>query len=205
MSEFNQLFDGSWFGNMPVNFGLPLSGLFTLVLFWFVGIFIQSEKLQIDPQDPDRSFTQHRILRRRMGHCWGLSTLTMTSMFLLAECCVVFPGLPAVFRLGLFLMFLPIALPMAVALLAGQGGCKIKVKNIGGSTSAIDHGQLMHVDASRSDDKFWVLGMFYCNSNDPSYFVEGRFIGMGINFARPLIVIASLAFFYLFAKVFAIL
>jgi uncharacterized membrane protein len=39
---------------------------------------------------------------------------------------------------------------------------------------------------NRDDDRYWKLGMFYVNRNDPSLFVEKRFgIGYTVNFARP--------------------
>ena len=39
----------------------------------------------------------------------------------------------------------------------------------------------------RTEDRFWKLGVFYFNRNDPSVMVERRFgIGYTVNFARPV-------------------
>src|SRR5699024_1651964 len=39
----------------------------------------------------------------------------------------------------------------------------------------------------RDDDRYWKLGQFYVNKNDPSIFIEKRFgVGCTINWAHPL-------------------
>jgi len=63
------------------------------------------------------------------------------------------------------------------SLLIGQGGSRIKViENKNGEKIAIN----------RDDDKYWKLGDFYYNPDDPALFVEKRVgIGWDFNYARP--------------------
>jgi len=46
-----------------------------------------------------------------------------------------------------------------------------------------------------ADNRFWVLGMFYVNRDDPSLFVERRFgLGYTINFGNPKAVMLMVGF-----------
>lgn len=62
----------------------------------------------------------------------------------------------------------------AIAVFTGQSGARFAVTmNQGGM--------------ARDDDRYWVLGMFYCNRNDPSIFLPKRFgVGWTMNVANPL-------------------
>ena len=69
---------------------------------------------------------------------------------------------------------------MAVLMWLGQGGNRIPSPQRPDSPSTGAVGD-------RTEDRFWKLGVFYFNRNDPSVMVERRFgIGYTVNFARPV-------------------
>ncbi|MGH8288642.1 MAG: DUF5808 domain-containing protein [Steroidobacteraceae bacterium] len=44
----------------------------------------------------------------------------------------------------------------------------------------------VHALGDRTDDRYWFLGVFHFNRNDPAALIEKRFgIGYTLNFARP--------------------
>jgi uncharacterized membrane protein len=84
----------------------------------------------------------------------------------------------------------PVAIAMIPALIAvvstailmwlGQGGSRISPVQQGEFESTKPVGD-------RTEDRFWKLGIFYFNRDDPCVMVEKRFgIGYTVNFARPI-------------------
>lgn len=68
----------------------------------------------------------------------------------------------------------------AVLMWLGQGGSRMPSPQRADSASTGAVGD-------RTEDRFWKLGVFYFNRNDPSVMVERRFgIGYTVNFARPV-------------------
>ena len=64
-----------------------------------------------------------------------------------------------------------------LSLVVGQGGSRVAARKGTSEDSVI----------SRDDDKYWKLGMFYYNKEDPTLFIEKRFgIGWTNNWARPM-------------------
>ena len=77
-------------------------------------------------------------------------------------------------------MVLFIGAVLALSIIFGQSGSRVKVGGADGTQTVVN----------RKDDKYWKMGAFYFNKNDPSMFVEKRFgIGYTLNFANPLAVI----------------
>jgi uncharacterized membrane protein len=69
---------------------------------------------------------------------------------------------------------------LALALRTGQGGARL--------------GAASETATDRSDDRYWKLGVFYINPNDPSIFVERRFgVGWTINLGNPRAVLVLVA------------
>ena len=65
---------------------------------------------------------------------------------------------------------------IVLALTLGQSGSRVKAAGGEGDDRTLN----------RDDDKYWKMGMFYFNRDDPSLFVEKRFgIGFTLNFGRP--------------------
>jgi uncharacterized membrane protein len=165
---------------------MPLISFGTVALIWFSAVMFVRAKLQIDPQNPVLSFTQHKLYRRRMGHSLGFLTLGIAFIFAFFGFKSIWPEMYFPFGLMMVFVFLPTIPVIAVPVISGQGGCKIKPKmmpdeindNWGGrSDSGNSHG--------RSDDKRWALGLFYHNPDDPAYIVEDRFgSNIGFNYSR---------------------
>ena len=83
------------------------------------------------------------------------------------------------------LMVLACSLPFTyVYLKAGQGGCKLKpdIDEVDIADNSVNN---VAAKFNRGDDKFWKLGMFYYNEDDPAMLVEDRFgMNSGFNYAR---------------------
>jgi uncharacterized membrane protein len=87
-------------------------------------------------------------------------------------------GLPGQRVIGLFPVFLVLIETVVLARL-GQDGSKAAVTVETPPTSAVTAGD-------RTQDRYWMLGLFYFNRADPAVFVEKRFgLGYTMNFASP--------------------
>ena len=169
---------------------MPLINMGTLLIMTPVAIIIEKVKLQIDPASPKVSFAQHRVYRRRMGHALGFLTFTIILVMALFGLVVLFPysalASPVLFWGGLAVIHIPIVVLIVVFVKTGQGGCKVTIELEGAETAGIDESaHTVTTHPGRGDDKFWRLGMFYYNPDDPAYFVEYRFGGsFSLNYAR---------------------
>jgi len=69
---------------------------------------------------------------------------------------------------------------------AGQSGCRLKpAMAYMDPDSAKTTAPALGAASNPGDDRFWKLGMFYYNPDDPSILVEDRFGGnIGFNYAR---------------------
>ena len=163
---------------------MPLLNFAMLLLMWLVNIMFVRAKLQIDPQNPALSFAQHHIYRRRMGHSLGFLALCMIIMFVLMGFMSIFPGFDFPFWLMMAIIIVPTILIIVVSVTSGQGGFRIKPKTIP-YISADEHNSQFNKVPGRGDDKYWAIGMFYHNPDDPSVFVEDRFgNNLGFNYSR---------------------
>jgi len=83
-----------------------------------------------------------------------------------------------------FIPMLVLALAFTVVIVVlmlryGQGGTRLTRDAVAAPGTAAPVGD-------RTPDKYWMLGLFYFNRNDPALFVEKRFgIGYTINFGHP--------------------
>jgi len=178
---------------------MPLINFATLALMWFVGFIFVKAKLQIDPQNPELSFAQHRIYRRRMGHSCGILALGMVAGMGYIGLMSIFPDLFMPFWLMLSIFLIPCIPVIVVPVISGQGGCKIKPKSI--SIDKNPNPSIINKTTGRGDDKYWLLGMFYCNPDDPAVMVEDRFgSNIGFNYSRlPEKIVAALGLLALVA------
>jgi len=163
--------------------------LLMIVIFGIVNYTISASKQQIDASNPRASLRRNLIFRRK----W--SAFTLTSGFMLTALFGAIP-LQQVYDFGpgattaLILSVVAIMLLWVVRLgfVTGQGGSRIRLPD-DASEPASASGKV-----NRDDDKYWILGQFYYNPDDPALFLEKRFgIGWTINFARPLAWIIFLA------------
>jgi uncharacterized membrane protein len=120
----------------------------------------------------------------------GVTLLTCSMMTLLSISAArvaagLSPALPVAMMIltGLLLVF-AFGGTLYIAFHYGQGGARLER---GAADAPLTNGL--------ADNTRWVLGMFYVNRDDPSFFVEKRFgLGYTINFGNP----AALGFFVAF-------
>ncbi|MCL2271634.1 MAG: DUF1648 domain-containing protein [Treponema sp.] len=190
----------SWMAVMQ----MPLFNLGLLVLMFLVGVSIEKAKLQLDPNNPRLSFAQHRVYRARMGHAIGFLTLVIIILITMTLFLCLFPE-AAVWSLAnrkfplwcvIVLSLLAIIPIMVVTVKTGQGGCRVKI-DMDGINDINTESTVSAKTKGRGDDKYWLLGMFYCNPDDPAVIVEARFgTKLSFNFAH-LPVKAGVTLFFL--------
>lgn len=157
---------------------LPALQLFLVLIFLFVNIIIAKSKQQVSAENPEGSLRQNLMFRRRWSIFLYLSLLAMVFMFSFMQVGDYFLQIEAI-----YLILLPIIISSAMvigaiilALTTGQGGSRLSLSD-----------ELDDKVINRDDDRYWKLGQFYFNKEDPSMFIEKRFgIGWTMNFARPL-------------------
>jgi len=189
-------------------FMMPLYNLGFLILMFLVSIAIVKAKLQLDPNNARVSFAQHQVYRKRIGHAIGFLTLTLNIMLAVINLMILYPEDP-VWLLGggkFFFWFIIIVTIVMIApiiiiyIITGQGGCKVKIKPEDiEDINPNENDSLKTKVPGKGDDKYWLLGMFYYNPEDPAVIVEARFgTKLNFNYARlPVkigIVIALIAF-----------
>jgi uncharacterized membrane protein len=165
--------------------------LLMIGIFGMVNYSISASKQQIDASNPWASLRRNLIFRRK----WSAFTLTMG--FLITMLFAAIPlqqvyGFEVNILMTLILTFVTIILLWVVRLgfVTGQGGSRIRLPD---EESAPATGKV-----NRDDDRYWILGQFYYNPDDPALFLEKRFgIGWTFNFARPLAWVLFLAPFVL--------
>lgn len=169
---------------------MPLINLGTMIVLAVSTIFIIKAKLQINMQNPALSFAQHRAYRRIMGHCFGIMALGMVIGMAYAGMMTLYPEqLRIPFGLFTAVLLLPCVPIIVMGIRVGQGGCKLNPKIT--ETDALATGyrpQNIEIKSNnihgRGDDKYWKLGLFYYNPDDPAVLVEDRFgTNIGFNYA----------------------
>ena len=189
--------------NFGSAFALVLAQIGITALIVAVSWATARGKAQLDAQDPHAA-RRHRRFVTAMARCLlVLAAAVDLSMFF---------GALAMWKLtgstGVFVVLLPAPIMLATAGLIvvsvrfGQGGSRLRFaedapgggssgdSGSGGSGSG-DSGSVSTAakaggTVNRDDDRFWKLGIFYANREDPSVFVQKRFgVGWTVNFARP--------------------
>lgn len=167
-------------------FSLPAIGFITMGIFALSNMAVYRMKLQVSTENPALSFAQHRQYRRIWSHYLGLLTLaTAVGMALMTPTTIGLAEMqPVPFYIGLGVYMLLTIVPVIVIYLkAGQSGSKLKpaIQPEDETTRAPKRAV-----SGQDDDRFWKLGLFYYNKEDPSLFVEDRFgLNVGLNYARP--------------------
>jgi uncharacterized membrane protein len=117
-----------------------------------------------------------------MGHGIGIMAVALAAMFLILNLQTVYVGFTAPLWVILGIGCLPAILFCVVAVRAGQSGTLLKVNATEIADAANDG---VAGDGAMSDDKYWALGLFYHNPDDPACFVGNRFGGnIGFNYSR---------------------
>lgn len=157
---------------------LPLMQVSMLAIMVFVNYILKGTKQMIQPKNPKVSVEQNRVYRYAMSKytvALGIGILLMLSL-------LQFVTMAAIENLGwihVFLLISLVAMILPLIYLAfkyGQGGERYQLQEAEKKNESYQV-----VD----DDKYWKLGMFYYNPNDPAVWVEKRFgLGLTNNFAR---------------------
>lgn len=158
-------------------FFIPIIQLFMSATFTFVFFMMKSRRRRIDPTNEEESRRKYNIFRKSMGMfslIEGSLTLFLFACIQLSMLCLINATL--MITLTAIIMVLLGALEIWIGVKVGQGGSRVKNKK----TAATEKLNL------KDSDSYWKLGIFYCNPNDPTLFVEKRFgIGYTVNFGRP--------------------
>jgi len=173
---------------------MPVANLVTLLFMFAVGVIVERGKLQIDANKPALSFAQHSVYRRRMGHSIGFLALGIVVMFILPDLSREI-GFRLNFWAWLSVCFIPTAVVCVVSVGSGQGGCLIKISEDKYEKFSQESASRNGAVNDKGDDRFWALGMFYHNPDDPSIFVEDRFgNNFGLNYSHRAVKIGAVAF-----------
>ena len=157
-----------------------------VLLIFLVAIIVNRVKLQVDPNQPALSFSQHKVYRKRMGHALGFLTLCTAIGFAIINILHIFRLSTffieaSLFVISMLLFTAPVVVLIIVVIVTGQGGCKVKIHQIAGCDVKIE----APIALNRGDDKYWIMGLFYYNPSDPAHMVESRFgVNITPNYAR---------------------
>jgi uncharacterized membrane protein len=170
---------------------LPLMSLIMGVGLAGIAFLTGQAKRAIRFRDQGVSFAAQQRFRSAMANFLAIISILVTAMLTLLSVASIrvamkeAPALPVAF-MGLTGLLLVVALggSIYIALKYGQGGSRLE-------RSAAD----APLTDGLADNRFWVLGMFYVNRDDPSLFVERRFgLGYTINFGNPKAVMLMVGF-----------
>lgn len=156
---------------------LPLVTLILTGVFMLVNSIIARSKQQLDPSDPATSAKNNLIFRRRWSAYTIISGHALIGLFSLMHLSFIFSEEPVWLMVALQIVAGGMIIGAVVlSVTTGQGGSRIR-------KTAPDHAETIN----RDHDRYWILGVFYFNPEDPALWVEKRFgIGWSMNFARPL-------------------
>ncbi len=152
---------------------LFISGLMVLV-YWIIG----QSKQQVDSENPEQSVVQNQVFRFRWSAFIVFAGMALLLVFAWMQATIL-----GLVQTGWMIMGVPLLVTglivvaaLVLSVTTGQGGSRLR-------TAHSKTGKLIN----RDEDRFWKLGMFYYNPDDPAVFVEKRFgIGWTNNFAQPL-------------------
>ncbi len=121
---------------------------------------------------------ESRFRRLWIRYLFGLKTLLLAFLGALAAIIAraeqngTAPSISGFLFLTLGFVVVIVGSALALSLRTGQGGARL--------------GSANETATDRMDDRYWKLGAFYVNAQDPSFLVERRFgVGWTLNFGNP--------------------
>lgn len=160
-------------------FFLPATQAFLAIVMGFVYWIVRRTRPELDPKDTGKSVKQNTVFRYR----WSMFIVFTGALLMLSFLTIQlsYSGVVPIWTAKWIPMGCTLLIVIAVIILSittGQSGSRVKiVKSTNGG----------HKEFNRNDDKYWKLGSFYYNPDDPAIFVEKRFgVGFTNNWARPL-------------------
>lgn len=156
---------------------MPGTQLFLLLIMFFTNYVLKSAKQQINSENPAESKQRNLAFRRKWSVFLLGMTISLELLLSLIQLRFIFPGLKQYITPFLILITGAILIwAVVLSVRVGQGGDRLKL-------ASEQNQNVLDTD----EDRFWKLGMFYFNKNDPAVFIEKRFgVGWTCNWARPL-------------------
>ena len=156
---------------------LPGVQLLFALLFWGLIHMLENSRRELDPQDPENSAKRQRAWRKGWGIYVYWIGLGLELLYMGLQMAVYQIISPSVFAAGSIAFgVIAVAATLFLVIRLGQGGARLKL------AGARDRA----VCSLRDDDRYWKLGCFYWNPQDPAFLVEKRFgIGWTCNYANP--------------------
>ena len=154
---------------------LPLIQIGMTIMFIFLHRYTISSKKIINSGTAKGTLEQQNKFRRYVGlflYVMGLETIIMFFAMQIA----ILKGLEIKLIVGVFgvLTSLIGIIGVGILIYIGQGGKNIKVK---------DEGEIIY----RDDDRFYKIGLFYYNKQDPAIMIQKRVgIGYDLNYGNPI-------------------
>ncbi len=173
----------------------PAISLFLLITLFGIFFVIKTSKQQLSVQSPKKSKIQDILFRKR----WTLFFTILTPLMIIYNIILSLQYLLIININGWLFFIVSLVMPILIAV----GGLILAIyTKQSGSRINVDIKERMIKMIAVDDNKYWKLGLFYFNPQDPSIFLEKRMgIGWTINFGNPIAVggfigILSLLFIY---------
>lgn len=161
----------------------PIITLVMTALFYYILQTIRKSKEDLDIKNPKTDQIRRQRFKK-VGAMVIIYVLVVISIHFFYLFLVSTQIIPYNHGLNIILsILLPLVLifpPIIMAVFVGQGGSRIKLAD---QNNEIEEQK----EVVRDDNRYWKLGLFYFNPDDPAVWVEKRFgIGWTLNFARPV-------------------
>ncbi|MCL2808051.1 MAG: DUF1648 domain-containing protein [Coriobacteriia bacterium] len=155
---------------------LLVQAFMALCFFGAHWMILRSKRL-LDPQAPaTSSFAYGMFAHAQSVYLVALGMIFCISMIMLP---LSFMGVVTLMQAAVFIMVCSVIAViggLAIAVVYGQGGSRVFARMQSSDKIPTD------------EDRFWKLGIFYVNKDDPSLFLLERFgVGWTFNFGRPAV------------------
>lgn len=179
----------------------PAISLFLLIVLLGIFFIIKTSKQQLSVQTPKKSIIQDMLFRKR----WMMFFTIFTPLMIIYNIILSLQYLLVININGWLFLIVSLVMPILIvvgvlilALYTGQSGSRINVNIKERKTKTI----------ATDDNKYWKLGLFYFNPQDPSIFLEKRMgIGWTINFGSSIAVggfIAFISLLFIYIRIFGL-
>lgn len=176
----------------------PAISLFLLITLLGIFFVIKTSKQQLSVQTPKKSKIQDFMFRKQ----WALSFIILTPLMIIYNIILSLQYLLVININGWLFLIVSLVIPLLIvlgslilAIYTGQSGSRINVAIEERKTKAV----------AVDDNKYWKLGLFYFNPQDPSIFLEKRIgIGWTINFGNPIAIggfIGFLSLLFIYVRI----
>ncbi|MFF2795689.1 DUF1648 domain-containing protein [Lysinibacillus xylanilyticus] len=164
---------------------MPLILLGTQISFFIISIGMKSAKIQLSAQAKEAS--ANRELKQRKYGSWYLAAInySITILFVVLHyTTVILKNQTIPYFFPLFIIFMIVSL----------GGLILLIWKLSKSNEQFDD---IHTnETAAADDRYWKMGVFYINKNDPSLLVQKKYgVGWTVNLANKWSYIILLVIF----------